>query len=81
MNTFSGNYSKSARRKWRRYGVVPQSPKVESRKKIKLNDADIATIASGFKPELQQHLWAKVELYGKPKKRGFKNGECLKVIL
>lgn len=68
MHNLSSIFSKSERRKWRKYGIPPQSLKIESKKHLKLRNTDIAAIRSSFKPESQQFLWEKFELFGNCKK-------------
>ena len=64
MNVLANNFSKSARRKWRKYGILHESRKIDFKKVLKLSHKDIVTITSSLKPATQQHLWEKLELYG-----------------
>lgn len=69
MQILSSNISKSARRKWKHYGIVPKCLKKDERKKIKLKHESITTIQSFFSQTYQQYFWENLDLYRNYKKK------------
>jgi hypothetical protein len=69
MNIITDNLSKSARKKYFRYGNIPISFRSSVTEKVKTTRKEIRRVFGlNIQSISQQHLWEKLELYGNYKK-------------
>jgi len=70
MNILNGNLSKSARKKFYRYGKIPERLRSSAPKKIKVSHWELQHILGLNSQSMrQQHFWENLELYRDYKKK------------